>query len=92
MRGGGLKLGHARGVVLLTLAQRGLTVASYAPALVKRSIVGRGRASKGQMQKVVQAILGLEQIPGTDEADALAIAVCHLNAPRIPDAGQTPVR
>lgn len=81
-----LKLGHARGVVLLTLARRGLPIASYAPALVKRSIVGRGRATKGQMQKVVQAILGLAELPGEDEADALAVAVCHLNAPRIPGA------
>jgi crossover junction endodeoxyribonuclease RuvC len=79
-----LKLGHARGVVLLTLARRGLPVVSLAPALVKRSIVGRGRATKDQVQKVVQAILGLEQIPTEDEADALAIAICHLNAPRIP--------
>lgn len=81
-----LKLGHARGVVLLTLARRGLPITSYAPALVKRSIVGRGQASKGQVQKVVQAILGLAELPGEDEADALAIAVCHLNAPRIPGA------
>jgi len=79
-----LKLGHARGVVLITLARRGLPVSSLAPALVKRSIVGQGRATKGQMQKVIQAILGLGEAPGEDEADALAIAVCHLNAPRIP--------
>jgi crossover junction endodeoxyribonuclease RuvC len=76
-----LKLGHARGVVLLTLARRGLPIASYPPALVKRSIVGKGRATKGQMQKVVQAILGLAELPGEDEADALAVAICHLNAP-----------
>ena len=77
-----LKLGHARGVVLLTLARRGLPVTSLAPALVKRSIVGKGRATKGQVQQVVKAILGLEDLPGEDEADALAIAICHLNTPR----------
>jgi len=77
-----LKLGHARGVILLCLKQRHLPVASYAPALVKRSIVGGGRAAKGQMQKVVQAILGLKTPLEEDEADALAIAICHLNAPR----------
>jgi len=76
-----LKLGHARGVIVLTLKSRGLPVASYPPALVKRSIVGQGRAQKGQVQKVVKAILGLEETPEEDEADALAIAICHLNAP-----------
>ncbi len=79
-----LKLGHARGVVLLVLARRGLPVASYSPALVKRSVVGTGRAAKGQVQLVVRAILGLEATPGEDEADALAIAICHLNASRLP--------
>ena len=77
-----LKLGHARGVILLTLRRRGIPVASYAPALVKRSIVGGGRAAKGQVQRVVQAILKLPEPPQEDEADALAIALCHLNAPR----------
>jgi crossover junction endodeoxyribonuclease RuvC len=79
-----LKLGHARGVVLLVLARRGLPVASYSPALVKRAVVGTGRAAKGQVQLVVRAILGLEQTPAADEADALAIAICHLNAARLP--------
>ncbi|MFO8073855.1 MAG: crossover junction endodeoxyribonuclease RuvC [Polyangia bacterium] len=77
-----LKLGHARGVVLLSLAQRGLPVSSYAPALVKRSVVGTGRAAKDQIRRVVQAILGLNELPAEDEADALAIAICHCNAPR----------
>ena len=76
-----LKLGHARGVIILTLKRRGVPVASYAPALVKRSVVGQGRAQKGQVQKVVQAMLGLSEVPQEDEADALALAICHLNAP-----------
>lgn len=79
-----LKLGHARGVALLVLARRGLPVSSYAPALVKRSVVGAGRAAKGQVQLVVRAILGLDETPAEDEADALAIAICHLNAARLP--------
>ena len=79
-----LKLGHARGVVLLTLAEHGLAVHSYAPAFVKRSVVGNGRASKAQMQQVVRAILGLREDPQEDEADALALAICHANAPRSP--------
>jgi len=79
-----LKLGHARGVILAVLARRGLAVRSYPPALVKRSVVGRGRASKGQIRKVMQAILGMESPPAEDEADALAIALCHANASRVP--------
>jgi crossover junction endodeoxyribonuclease RuvC len=75
-----LKLGHARGVVLLALADRGLPVQAYAPALVKRSVVGGGRAAKGQVQRVVQAILGMPSLPAEDEADALAVAICHANA------------
>jgi len=83
-----LKLGHARGVILLTLSRPNLPVSSYAPALVKRSVVGGGRAAKGQVAKVIQAILGLKEIPQEDEADALAVAMCHLNAPKIPTAPQ----
>ena len=77
-----LKLGQARGAILLTLARRNLSVASYPPALVKRAIVGAGRADKDQVRKVVQAILSLPQPPPQDEADALAVAICHANAPR----------
>jgi crossover junction endodeoxyribonuclease RuvC len=77
-----LKLGHARGVIVLALRRRGIPVTSYPPALVKRSIVGGGRAAKGQMQRVVQVILKLPELPAEDEADALAIALCHANAPR----------
>ncbi len=78
-----LKLGQVRGVILLTLAKRELPVTSYPPALVKRAIVGSGVAVKAQMQRVVQAILKLESLPQEDEADALAIAICFLNASRL---------
>ena len=77
-----LKLGHVRGVILLTLARRDLPVASYPPAFIKRAIVGAGRAAKDQVRKVVQAILSLPSLPGEDEADALAVAICHANAPQ----------
>lgn len=79
-----LKLGQVRGVILVTLAKRGIPVTSFPPALVKRSIVGSGRAVKSQMQHVVKSILGLDDLPAEDEGDALAIAVCLLNAARIP--------
>ncbi len=72
------KLGHARGVVLLLLARAGIEVAEYAPAKVKRTIAGRGRADKRQMQLMVRALLCLDELPRTDAADALALAVTHL--------------
>lgn len=75
-----LKLGHARGVVLLAAAHAELPVHAYPPALVKRSIAGNGRAEKAQVAQMVGAILGLRKLPGEDAADALAIAITHLNA------------
>jgi crossover junction endodeoxyribonuclease RuvC len=75
-----LKLGHARGVIFLCMRQHQLPVASYAPAMVKRSIIGGGRAEKTQIQRVVGAILGAKTPFQEDEADALAIAICHANA------------
>ena len=80
-----LKLGQVRGVILLTVAKREIPVVSYAPTFVKRSVVGTGRAAKNQVGRVVQAILGLGELPQEDEGDALAVAICHVNAPRIPE-------
>lgn len=74
------KLGHARGVVLLRLAKAGLPIAEYAPTQVKRAVVGRGLAEKKQVAMVVSAVLGLREIPAADAADALAIALTHLQA------------
>lgn len=72
-----LALGQARGAVLLVVAKAGLPVFSYAPALVKKVVVGRGRASKIQVQCMVQHICGLRTAPASDAADALAVALCH---------------
>lgn len=74
------KLGHARGVVLLRLARAKLAIHEYAPALVKRTIVGRGAADKRQVAHVVSAVLRLTEPPRADAADALAIALTHLQA------------
>lgn len=74
------KLGHARGVVLLRLAHAGLAIHEYAPALVKRTIAGRGAADKKQVALIVRAVLGLSALPRADAADALAIALTHLQA------------
>lgn len=76
-------LGHARGVVLLCLRRAGLPVAQYPPARVKRAVVGRGRADKRQVAQVVAAVLGLDEVPRFDAADALAVAITHLGAARV---------
>lgn len=73
------KLGHARGVVLLRIARAGLPVHEYPPALVKRSVVGKGAADKRQVAMVMTAILRLPSPPRSDAADALAIALTHLH-------------
>jgi crossover junction endodeoxyribonuclease RuvC len=75
-----LKLGHARGVVLLAAAEAGLPIVEYAPAEIKRAVVGYGRAEKHQVQQMVRLLLGLDEIPSPhDVADALAVAICHLH-------------
>jgi len=72
------KLGHARGVVLLCCARSGLTVAEYAPTRVKRTVTGHGAADKRQVALLVRATLGLDVLPPSDAADALALALTHL--------------
>lgn len=76
-----LQLGHARGVALLAATQAGLPVSEYAPAEVKRAVVGYGRAEKHQVQQMIRLLLGLDEVPGPfDASDALAVAICHLHA------------
>lgn len=74
-----LKLGQARGVAMLTAALANLEVFEYAPTLVKKSIVGAGRAQKQQVLMMVKQLLPKAIISNDHEADALAIAICHLN-------------
>jgi len=75
-----LKLGHVRGVALLSAVERGLPVHEYAPLEVKQAVVGYGRADKNQVQRMVAVILSLDAPPAShDAADALAIAICHAN-------------
>jgi crossover junction endodeoxyribonuclease RuvC len=76
-----LKLGHARGVALLAAVEAGCPIAEYTPAEVKRAVVGYGRAEKHQVQQMVKLLLGLSRPPAPhDVADALAVAICHLNS------------
>src|ERR1051325_6814109 len=72
-------LGHARGVILLAGAQAGLLVAEYSPALIKKTVVGRGAALKAQVGVMVAKLLRLEPAPApADAADAVAVALTHL--------------
>ena len=72
-----LKLGQARGVVLLAPARIGLTVAEYAPTAIKKAVVGTGSAAKEQVQMMVRTLLPGVTLAGPDAADALAVAICH---------------
>jgi crossover junction endodeoxyribonuclease RuvC len=72
-----LKLGQARGIAMLVPARAGLTVAEYAPNLVKKSIVGSGHGEKAQIRMMIGVLLPKADPQSEDAADALAIAVCH---------------
>ena len=72
-----LKLGQARGVVLLVAARRGIDVGEYAPRLVKKAVVGVGGAEKAQVHAMLQRLLPGVAIAGADAADALAVAITH---------------
>ncbi len=72
-----LKLGQARGVVLLAAAKAGIVVGEYAPSLVKKAVVGTGNADKAQVHAMVSRLLPGVEIAGPDAADALAVGICH---------------
>ncbi len=74
-----LKLGHARGVLILAAREKGMAVAEYSPSQIKQAVAGYGRAEKSQVQEMVRVILGLNKKPSSDAADALAVAMCHAN-------------
>jgi len=78
------KLGQARGVALLAAAQSGLAIAEYTPLQVKSAVTGYGAAGKGQVQQMVESLLGLtEPLRSTDAADALAVAICHHHSAKL---------
>lgn len=77
------KLGHARGVVLLCAERAGVPIAEHAPARVKRTVAGSGRAEKPQVAQMVRAVLGLAAPPQSDAADALALAITELRIGRL---------
>src|SRR3990167_1395304 len=81
-----LKLGHARGVLILAARQHGLLLEEYSPTVVKQAVAGYGQATKEQVQQMVRVLLKLVASPSHDAADALAVAICRAsycnNVPR----------
>lgn len=75
-----LKIGHARGVILLAAANLGVAISEYAPAEVKRAVAGSGAATKEQVQFMIKSMLGLPELPQPlDASDAVAVALCHIH-------------
>lgn len=72
-----LKLGQARGAALMAGVTRGLPLYEYPPNQVKQSVTGRGHAPKDQVQHMIKILLCLRELPASDAADALAVAICH---------------
>lgn len=75
-----IKLGEARGIAILAASEANLPIAEYSPKRIKQAVVGNGNASKQQVQGMIQQLLGLNEPPSTDAADALAAAICHINS------------
>ncbi len=82
-----LKLGQARGAAICAAAQAGLAIGEYTPRAIKKAVVGNGSADKQQIQQMMKILLKLDFLPQSDEADALAIAVCHANHMPLKRAG-----
>ena len=75
-----LVLGEARGSVITAAADAGLPIYEYEPRRVKMAVCGNGLAEKEQVQRMVKALLGLQELPQNDAADALAIAITHAHS------------
>ena len=75
-----LALAQARGMALAVIGMAALPVSSYTAPMVKKAVVGQGRAEKAQIARMVQALLGMSSVPRADAADALAVAITHARA------------
>jgi len=76
-----MSVGQSRGVIILAGVNAGIDVSEYTPLQVKQSVVGYGRATKNQVQQMVKMLLNMKEIPRPDDAaDALAVAICHINS------------
>jgi crossover junction endodeoxyribonuclease RuvC len=82
-----LKLGQARGAAICAAVQAELPIGEYAPRAIKKAVAGSGAADKQQIQQMIQRLLGLDELPQSDEADALAIAICHAHHIKIRSSG-----
>jgi len=83
-----IQVGQARGVILLSGVNAGIPIYEYTPLQVKQAVAGYGRADKKQIQHMMKAILGLNEIPKPDDvADALALAICHAHSHRMINLG-----
>ncbi|MEQ9003799.1 MAG: crossover junction endodeoxyribonuclease RuvC [Pseudomonadales bacterium] len=85
-----LKLGQARGAAIAAAAAAGLPIAEYGARSVKLAVVGSGKAGKVQVQHMVRVLLRLSGTPAADAADALAIALCHVNTARLKPPQDSP--
>ena len=85
-----LVLGEARGAVLAAAAAAGVPVYEYEPRRMKKAVCGNGLAEKAQIQRMVKVLLGLQEPPQNDAADALGLAICHVHASRFV-APETPI-
>jgi crossover junction endodeoxyribonuclease RuvC len=82
-----LKLGQARGAAICAAVQAQLPIGEYTPRAIKKAVVGSGAADKLQIQHMIQRLLGLDSLPQSDEADALAIAICHAHHIKVRTTG-----
>ena len=82
-----LKLGQTRGAAICAAVQAKIPLGEYTPRAIKKAVVGSGAADKHQIQQMTKQLLGLEELPQTDEADALAIAICHAHHVKVKSAG-----
>ena len=83
-----MAVGQARGIVLLAAAEAKLAMYEYTPLEVKMAITGYGKAEKRQIQQMVRVLLRLTAVPKPDDAaDALAVAICHLNSHKLKELG-----
>ncbi len=84
-----LKLGQARGAAITAVVNFNCSIGEYSPTQIKQSVVGKGNASKDQVQHMVKSILNLSSTPQEDAADALAIAICHHHHRNLLNNGQS---
>lgn len=87
-----IKLGMARGISIVAAKKRGVPIFEYSPTKAKKAVVGKGNASKNQVQKMVQFLLRLAEVPKPEDAsDALALAICHAHSVRYTSLDQAEI-